>query len=309
MISPSITQSLVLLAYMAVGFFCFKGKILSEDQTKGISRLLVTVTLPLLIFTSMQRPYQPELLREILVLFGVSVLAYGISIALAFLLVPLMKAPPRQAGVYRFAMIFSNVGFMGYPIMEALFGKGSLFNTAIYNTIFQVLAFSLGISLLSADGGRGKIEVKRVFLNPNILAAGLGLLFFLAQIPLPKTALSAMSRLGDVTTPLSMVFIGTTVARFSPGKLLRDWRVWAVSAYRVVAIPIILFLALRPLCATWGFTLNVPIVIAAMPVAANAAILADQYGADAEMASILVIISTLMSMITIPLGATLLFHV
>jgi predicted permease len=196
---------------------------------------------------------------------------------------------------------------MGFPVMEALFGGESVFRTSVYNIAFQVLAFSVGMALLGWDTGKGaKLKLKAV-INPNIVSALLGLAFFFLGWSLPAPVHSAISRIGDITTPLSMVFIGATLSKASSLKLLLDWRLWATSLYRVIAAPLLVYAALRPSLGASGFPIEVPVMIAAMPAAANTAILAEESGADAETASMLVTLSTLISLLTIPLAARFLF--
>ncbi len=310
MIFPqSVIQSLILFFYLGIGFLCSRLGILKQEQARGISRILVNVTLPALIFCSLQRNYEASLLPQIFWLLVISFSVYGICIALAYGVFALIKTSEEKAGVYRFGMAFSNVGFMGYPVMEALFGKESLFSTAIYNIAFQLLTFSVGIIMLRTKNADRKLEIHSLILNPNIIAALLGLAFFFLRIRLPGPVFGSLERLGEVTTPLSMIFIGATLGRSAIGKLLSDWRVWLVSLFRAAVLPLALYIGLKPLSNFLDFPLAVPVMIAAMPVAANAAILAEEYGADSKTASGLITLSTLICMLAIPLLGRLLFGV
>jgi predicted permease len=303
----SVIQSLTLFLYLAIGFVCAKSGVLKQDQTRGISRLLVNVTLPALIFVSMLKPYDPALLPQIFSLIGISFAVYGLCIALGFGIFSALKTDERKAGVYRFGIAFSNVGFMGYPVIEALFGKESLFAAAIYNIAFQVLTFSVGILMLKPRNRESSIRIRNLVLNPNIIAAGLGLAFFFLRLSLPVQLTGALGRLGDVTTPLSMIFIGATLSRASFGQVFLDWKIWLVSAFRALILPVGLYFCLKPLSSFMPFPIEIPVMIAAMPVAANAAILAEEYGADPETASALITLSTLICMVAIPILARLLF--
>jgi malate permease and related proteins len=303
----SIIQSLVLFFYMGVGFACAKTNILNQEMSRGISRLLLNVTLPALVFISMLRAYDPALLPQIALLIGISFAVYGACIGLAFLFFIIFKIDGRKAGVFRFGIVFSNVGFMGYPVMEAIFGKESLFPTAIYNIAFQVLTFSVGILMLRPRADGPKKNPLLLLLNVNILAALLGLGFFFCRLSLPVPLHQALSRLGDATTPLSMIFIGATLARSSFKSIALNPGVWLVSAFRAVILPAALFFILRPIAALIAFPIEVPVMIAAMPVAANAAILAEENGADTETASGLIAFSTLICMLTIPVISKLFF--
>lgn len=303
----SFVQSLILFLYMAIGFACAKLGVLSPDHTRGISRLLLNVTLPALIFSSMIADYEGAALPGIVLLIGISFAVYALCIGLAFLVFAFVKADDRKAGVYRFGIAFSNVGFMGYPVMEALFGKESLFPTAIYNIAFNVLTFSVGVLMLNPAAKGGKKNALSLLLNANVLAAAAGLAFFFLRLSPPAPLHQALARLGETTTPLSMVFIGAVLARSAFGRIVSDPFVWAVTAFRALALPIALFFVLKPLARAIPFPVEVPVMIAAMPVAANAAILSEENGADAETASGLIAISTLACMLTIPAVSSLLF--
>lgn len=307
--SASVVQTLILVSYVAAGFLSSKLGILSVEGGKSLARLLVNITLPALILSSMLRPYDPALLGQVLVLIALSFAVYGVCILLALASGPLLGQDPRKAGVYRFALVFSNVGFMGFPVMESLFGKGIVFQVAVYNIAFQVLAFSVGAIFLrggAATGGSAKSGI-RAALNPNTVSALAGLaLFLLGWIP-PAPVAKGLSTLGDATTPLSMIFIGSVLARADFRSVFSSWRMWAVSAARILVIPLVLLAALSPLAIILKFPLQVPVMVAAMPVAANAAILAEENGSDGETASSLVTLSTLLSLPTIPLIAALAF--
>jgi len=306
---PSIIQTAVLFGFMAVGFFCAKIGILNPERDRGISALLVKVTLPCLIFSAMVRPYESELLPRVLVLIGVSFAVYAVCIAFAVAMTRPLGGPEKRRGVYRYGIIFSNAGFMGFPVLESLFGGNSVFYASVYNIAFQVLAFSVGLVLLGWESSERKGGAFKEILNPNTIAALLGLAFFLIRIPLPKVLHESIARIGDMTTPLSMMFIGSLLSRSSPVRLLRDWRLWAVMAFRLAAAPALVYLALKLVIRDSSFPIEVPVMVAAMPVAANAAILAESAGGDAEAASMLVTMSTFASLAPIPLASRIFFGV
>jgi hypothetical protein len=306
----SAVQTAILFAFMAVGFACARLGILNPERERGISALLVKVTLPCLIFASMVRPFETELLPRVLSLIGISFALYAVCIGLAIVASRLMGGKPARRGVYRYGMIFSNAGFMGFPVLESLFGAQSVFYAAVYNIAFQVLAFSVGMLILGWNSRRiGRERILRLLVNPNIISALAGLAFFLLRLGLPGPVREAVSRIGDMTTPLSMIFIGSLLSRASYGSLLRDPRIWFVSLFRLLAVPLLAYATLKSLLRDPGFPLHVPVMIAAMPAAANTAILAEECGADAEAASMLVTLSTLISLASIPVLARLLFRV
>lgn len=310
----SALQGLVLFLLMAAGFAAARLKVLGADATRGLSRFVIDFCLPALIVVSMQRPFSAELRDQALRALIVSVGVYALSIPLAFAASALYRgAGPGELGAHRFAMCFSNVAFMGFPVMASIFGQESLFTVAVYNMPFQFLAFSVGIAIVS--GRRGNPGAARpplrkralALLNAPIVATCAGFVLFLLSWKVPEPLYSAMNLLGSTTTPLSMAVIGAILGRARILGVLGNPRAWLTSAYRLVVLPLLAWLALRAL-GLRGLDLAVPVVIAAMPAAANTALLASVYGGDEETASGLTFLSTALSLVTIPLVVGLLFR-
>lgn len=304
----SVTQTLVLFLLMAAGFAAGKLKFLEGGNRRALSRLLVNFILPALIVASMQKPLSPELRSEAFAALGLSFAIYAAAFPLALLFTRLIRAKGPEAGVHAFACVFSNVAFMGFPVMEALFGKESLFTVSIYNIPFQILAFSIGASMIARSGNERKGLRLVDFVTPAGISSLVGFALFLLGIGLPAPLLKAMTLLGDTTTPLSMLLIGATLAATNPAALLRSSRLYLTSLYRLLLFPLGLYVVLSALGLS-GRLLGMPVIIAAMPVAANASILAEAYGGDAETASALVFVSTALSLLTLPLLAGGLFGV
>lgn len=315
--SAGLSQSFILFILMGIGFLAGRMGILTPAINKGLSRFIVDFTLPAVIVSSMQVPFSPELRNLALGTLGVSAAVYALSFALAYMLVSLYRtAPEPEKGVHRFAMCFSNVGFMGFPVAEAILGKESLFMVSIYNIPFQLLAFSVGIVMVTgrsrgasstmheqaAAGSQPGVTntQARSLINPAVLSAVLGFALFLLSIRLPGPLLSAITLLGETTTPLAMALIGATLAAASIKPILTNPRIWLTSLYRLIVHPL-LVLGLGRLLGLSGLALAVPVLIAAMPVAANTTILAGVYGGDTVSSGGLVFISTVLSLVSIPL--------
>jgi len=302
----SVTQTFVLFLLMAAGFAAGKLGFLEGGNRRALSRLLVNFILPALIVASMQKPLSPELRSEAFAALGLSFAIYAAAFPLALLFARLIRARGAEAGVHAFACVFSNVAFMGFPVMEALFGKESLFTVSIYNIPFQILAFSIGASMIARSGSEKKGLKPSDFVTPAGISSFVGFALFLLGIGLPSPLLKAMTLLGDTTTPLSMLLIGATLAATKPAALFRSPRLYLTSLYRLLLFPLALYATLAALGFS-GRLLGMPVIIAAMPVAANASILAEAYGGDAETASALVFVSTALSLLTLPLLAGGLF--
>lgn len=302
----SVFQSIVLFLLIAAGFGAGKLKVLGPEAVRGMSRFIVDFTLPALVLVSMQKPFSAELRDEALRMLGISFAIYLSALPLAALWARVIGSRGPESGVHEFGGTFANVAFMGFPIMGAYFGKDILFAVSIYNMPFQLLAFSVGVTMLTrGNSGVPRISLRQ-WINPAILSTCLGFAFFLGSVRISGPLLSGLTILGDMTTPLSMAVIGAILARMEVRGILGNIRVYLTSVYRLVLHPLAIWAVLSAF-GLRGNSLAIPVVLAAMPVAANASILSDAYGGDSETASALVFVSTAVSLITIPLLAWTLF--
>ncbi|HUX37726.1 MAG TPA: AEC family transporter [Rectinemataceae bacterium] len=305
---PSTMQIFILFLLMATGFVAGKLRILDEDTVKKLSRFLVVFVVPCLLIVSMQKPLTPELRERAFLVLGLSFATYALAFPLAFLLAKIMRLDRSRFGVHSFAAVFSNVAFMGFPVLMGLFGKDILFEASIAAMPFQILSFSIGAAMLaSGSGHKAKLGFSS-FVKPAGVASIVGLGLFLLNVALPLPLFKAMSLLGDTTTPLSMCVIGATLAETDLGGALGDWRIWVSSAWRLLGLPLVVWFVFRAL-GVGGTTLGLLVVMTAMPVAANTTMLSAAYGGDHKTASALIFVSTALSLVTIPLLAGGLFGI
>ncbi len=300
---PIIESILTLFILIAAGYLAYRTGVITRAGVSGLSALLVNITLPCLIIESMQVPVTPDRIHEITVIFMIELVVYAISFLAAFLVPYLISGSRFESGVFRFMLIFSNLGFMGYPVCQTLFGDESLFYVTLINIPFGLLVFTIGVFLLRPDLARNP-DLKRI-LSPGLVASLVGLIFFFTGITIPSPISDSISLLGSVTTPLAMIVIGALLAPLPLSSMVGDFRIWVISAFRLAIIPIVLLLLLRPFISD-PVLISVPIILAAMPVAANTVLLAEEYGVNAEIASKGVFVSTILSLVTIPGVALLL---
>jgi predicted permease len=296
-------QIFILVLLIAAGYVAVATKIVDPRATRGLSGLLVNITIPALIVASMQVPFTPERLIGAETLILATGALYVFSFALAWVVSKAMRVPAAEEGVLQFAIVFGNVGFMGFPVALTLFGEESLFYVAIFNLIFNVLVFSVGIAMLTE--GRGKGFDPKLLLNPGIAASIVGFALFLGSVEIPSPFIDSIELLGGVTTPLAMIIVGAMLATFPAREMVGNWRIWAASAILLLAVPAAYCYLLAPVFPD-PYINGIMITMAAMPAAANTVIFAEQYGADSRLASQIVFVSTIGSLVTIPLIATVL---
>lgn len=293
-----IAESIIILfLLMGIGFLCRRTGVISPDGARGLSSFVVNVSLPALIVMAMQVPLTPELVENAGgILLGVGVF-YGVSFAFAFTVPRYVAESDLEEGVMRFMLVFSNLGFMGFPVAAAVFGPESIFYVSIFNLTFSFLLFSVGVLMLRPDMGR-YLDPK-LFLNAGIAASVTGLILFILQIHIPSPFADVFSLLGSTTTPLAMVVVGAMLAALPVDGLFTDKKIWVVTALRLCGIPLVVFFLLRPF-VSGPFLLGIPVLLAAMPVAANTVMLAEEYHVDATLASKGVFLTTILSLATLP---------
>lgn len=297
------TQVAVLFIIILVGYFVRKKGLLDESSTSKLSSLVMNIFLPAMIITAMQIQFDKDMIPKILSLLFVSMVMFWVSTIVAFCLKIFIKSDSKL-GIFQYALVFSNSGFMGYPVVEAVLGKGAIFYAAIFNLPFNFLCFTLGVYFLSKGNSNAKFSIKSM-INPSMIAVFIGLALFVTGTELPVFINHPLELLGDVTTPISMIVIGSMLAGSSAMECFKRFDMYMLAILRLVAIPMLVFLVLRPFSFD-SVVMAIPVVIAAMPSAANTAIMANEYGADVALASQAVFFTTLFSVVSIPLISVLL---
>ena len=209
-----------------------------------------------------------------------------------------MKGPER--GVHRYALIISNCGFIGYPMVASIIGPEYVFHAVIFNIPFSFLAFSICAWLIAKEGESPLNLTWKTFINRNVIATALGLVFFLFSINLPAPLYDAVTMISSVTSPLSMTVIGMTLAQANFEQVFGRLKVYVNVGVRLLFLPltagvILHFLGIR------GPLFLLAILITSMPAGASTSILANLYNTAKEEASALVFMSTMLCMFTVPL--------
>lgn len=294
--------SLTTLAVcIAAGYISRKTGIMTDSVNAGMSALLVKVALPCMVFVSMMRPFSPTLLAESVATIFISGAVYLSGYFIGMGIARLMGAKEDQKRVWQFSLVFGNVAYMGFPVVQAVYGYEGLFYSAMANISFNVLAFSLGVYLFRRDGNIDfKTNIKSIALNPALIGTYLGFIFFVTGWRLPPDIQDGIGLVGGMTVPTSMLLVGSILAKNRLLSLIGDIRVAPVIFMRLVGIPVLAFLLLSPFVHN-TVMLGVIVVLAAMPAAALTVIFAEQYKGDTAEASKIVALSSLLCLITIPL--------
>ena len=285
----------VLFIYMAVGFGCRKAGIFNDVARDKLTDFVVFVTLPCMIFESFNMAFSLESLKQgalaLLIAVGMS------CVALLLGKVLYNRFPYEEKSILQYGTLVSNSGFAGLPVVSGAYGDEGLFLGSLFIIPTRILMWSAGISLFTrADA---KQAVKKVLLNPGIIAVEVGLVRMLFQIPLPHFVDTAVDNLGGCTSPVAMALVGAILVDV-PLKTVFDLKSFYLVAVRQFLLPGICLAALRLLHVD-PLTIGVSVVITGMPIGSTTAILAQKYVADAKFASKCVFISTLTSLVTVPI--------
>ena len=285
----------VLFIYMAVGFGCRKAGIFNDVARDKLTDFVVFVTLPCMIFESFNMAFSLESFKQgalaLLIAVGMS------CVALLLGKVLYNRFPYEEKSILQYGTLVSNSGFAGLPVVSGAYGDEGLFLGSLFIIPTRILMWSAGISLFTrADA---KQAVKKVLLNPGIIAVEVGLVRMLFQIPLPHFVDTAVDNLGGCTSPMAMALVGAILVDV-PLKTVFDLKSFYLVAVRQFLLPGICLAALRLLHVD-PLTIGVSVVITGMPIGSTTAILAQKYVADAKFASKCVFISTLTSLVTVPI--------
>lgn len=292
----AVNQILVLFIIMFIGIVAKKKNIINENVEKSISTLLVKIGMPAMVLSSSSIAYSRDILPNMLNIFLITLISYGVIIAFGTLSSLIFKFEKNTANVYTSLIVFANVGFMGYPVARALYGEIGVFYTAIVNLVFTTMVWTYGILLYNS---KGKLNFKSL-INIGTISSVLGILLFLLQLHIPGPILSALDLTGRMTTPLSMLLIGALIANVNVKALFSDWKVYWTSFIKLLVIPIITLLLLRLLNYN-EMVISICTIMAAMPAAATNAIFAKEFDVNPTFASIGVFITTLLCIFTLPL--------
>nr|WP_320131676.1 AEC family transporter [uncultured Holophaga sp.] len=294
--SNIIDQVIILFLLLAVGFFARRKGYIDERVNRGLSDLLLNITMPLLVVVSFLRPYDPTMTGKAGTMLALSVLMDILLLVLGKLL--FFKAPRERQAPWRFITAFSNCGFMGIPLLAALFPDVGVFYGAVFQLPFWVFMFSSGITLFT-----GKATLKdmgRAVLNPILLATIVGMLLYLCSIRFPHPLTQTMTMVGNMTTPLSMMIIGVMLAEVKATEVFSGFSIYMISFVRLLLAPAITLGVCR-LCHADPVITRILVLIEAMPSAATVAVFSQIYGGDNAYNSRCVFLTTALSLVTLPL--------
>lgn len=303
---------LTLFAIVVVGYIAGKWGYMGGTFDKKLSKVVIDITCPALILSSAMTGELPDR-RYILPLLGISVLTYVLLTGVALLLPRLLTKKKDDEGVIGFAMMFGNVGFMGYPIVASIFGHEAVFYAAVLNVVNTFTVFTVGTMLIVGKNLESTVEEKemsqkkmlrKVLYSTPMLSAYLTMLIVALEIKdIPEFISQPLTMIGNITVPAALLIIGSSMSQLPLRALLGNGTIYTTTLMRLAVLPVGIHY-LMTLLGFSSFVVGINTVVIAMPVATYGTILCLRHGKDTTLITEVTFITTLLAMISIPLLVT-----
>ena len=298
--SAALHQITVIFIGILAGFVCRKLRVLTEEGTATVSNIVVKIILPFYLFSAILNSGSGVDSRGVFITLGLSFGMFLLSGLVAMVVVPLLKPPADDRGVYLFETMCGNVTYIGIPVCAAVLGGNAAFYASLLNIPYNLLCFSLGIWLLA-----GKLPLKKI-LNPAFLSGVAAAILYLLRVPVPSVLLDGCAFIGQATSPCAMLVIGSVLGSVPFKEIFTEWRAIPYVLIRLVGLGALMALLLSFLDVD-PVRKGVLILMASMPAATNSTMLCTIYGGNRALSAKLIFLSTALSIVTIPLWAAVYF--
>ncbi len=289
-------QVLVLFILICLGILLSGFKLLNEATVKGMTDLILYAVTPAVIIKSFIRERNAETLKLLILGFIASIVIFSGYVIISSLL--FKKAPVEERSVLRFGIVFSNCGFMSLPLLQAIVGSDGILVGASFIAAFNIFTWTYGIFIMSGNGK--SMSLKKVLLNPGIIGIIIGFIVFCCSIKLPNVILSPISYIAALNTPIPMLVIGYNIYKTDLFSAFKNFRCIIATAIRLVIYPLATIFALR-CCGIQGDLMVSLAICSAAPTAATTTMLAVKFGKAADASVKLVALTTLFSLLTMPI--------
>lgn len=319
-----LQQMIIIFILIAIGIFLYRRKMLTEEGSKQISGLIINVTNPALLICSALEDGPKASLRDLGIALAAYAAIFAILIAASFLLPYVLRVPKDLHYAYQMLTVFGNVGFIGIPLASAVLGSESLIFVSIFNLLFNLLIYTFGISLLQRAAARqakedsllptGQTEESTTvpasqlssnrlqkLVNAGTISAAITIIVYLGNFRVPVILSSALSYTGRATTLLSMLVLGVSVAQMAPKNIFSHPKLYGFTLLRQILVPIGCMLLMRSFLNN-KLILNTLLLMVAVPAANMPLMLAKQMDMETESISQGIILTTVLSLVTVPLA-------
>lgn len=294
----SLENILYIFLIILIGYGARKIRLVPENARAILSTFMLNIALPFMILDNFRFEFEREMLLSALTMILVGFLTFTAAMILSEMSKKLWRLPDSQRASYHFGMVLPNTGFIGLPVLRLTYGAQAVFYGTMVHVFFLVFNWTYGVYVYTR--GRGNKVRLRNMINPSLIAVIVGFLMFLLSVPIPEVLGRMITSIGSTATPLTMFVIGLMLAEIRLIELFTSVKPVILAVYRNLAFPLALMFVLK-LLGFSGLLLIVPVMLFGMPLAANTVILAQGYGADYKTATKVVLVSTLLAIVTLPI--------
>jgi predicted permease len=295
-------QVLVLFLIVAVGFAADRLHVFTQKTAKASNDLLFYIITPAVIVQSFM---SMEFSIETASAFGKAFLCMTGTLVVGIILaLPFFNKSGDNGAVYKYAVSYGNMGYMALPLCQALLGNEGVFYCSAGVVAFNILCFTHGIWLMTKGEGKTKFDFKKLIFNPGVISVLVGLPFFIFDINVPQALNSAIGHISNLNTPVAMIFFGTYIANTDLKTMFKVKENYLVALLKLIALPLIMLAVLR-LCGVTGVLLTACLISASVPSANNTVMFSAKYGNDTGVASKVVTLTSVLSVLTIPVMVAL----
>ena len=300
--SALIENLFIFLVIIVIGYAVGATKKVGPTLKADLSFLLLKVTLPFMIIDAVVQPYNGALIKQGLWTLVFSSMGFLVCWLVSYLSMRILKVEEKKQGVWQMAGTFSNIGYMGFPVIGAMFGANGLFLATFANIAYNLFYFSIGVVMISGGKRKTDFNWRSVLFNNVMMALYVGLILYFARIEFPTFISGTFSTVGGMTGPLSMLIIGLKLSDYPLKELFNNLSQYQLSFVRLIAAPLMVVLLLK-LLPNEGNELMIAVlaILNAMPIAGNTTIMAVQYDGDAEFAAKSTTLSSILCLVTTPI--------
>lgn len=288
-----LQQTIIMFALMLLGLLLSRRGMITEQGSRDLSNVLLYAVIPCVILRSYMSEFSTEKLRAMGLSALIAVIAFAASIAVAYL------TCGTRHRIENFAVAFGNAGFIGIPLVTAVFGPEAAFYVVSFSTFANLLQWTYGIVIIS--GKKETMNLRMVFVNPVFISMVIGIALFVLQPALPTVVTGTIGYIADGNTVLAMIILGYYLSRVQLRGLFADVRLYLFSALRLLIVPAVTILVFLPFPFARGEITLITLIAAATPIASSTAIFAQKFDQDYRRAVSYVCLSTILSVATLPL--------
>ncbi|MBE6913092.1 MAG: AEC family transporter [Oscillospiraceae bacterium] len=309
--STTINQLILMFFFMAIGFIFKRKRILDAYSSGTISRLLVNLFLPAMVIRSFSDNFKADVLADKAMLLLFSCIILLITGVMSIFLAKLFAREKNEngervinkntQGIYIYSFTIPNLGYMGYPLVQAVFGDSALTDAMIYCMPYNVYIYTLGMYFLTEH----KTITFKSMITPPFLATFVGMALGLIDFEMPKVITRILTTAESCVSPCAMILTGAVFARMDMTSVFRDWRPYAASAIRLLIIPLAFLGLFKVVGIPEGWVLPC-VAILAMPLGVNSIVFPEAYGGDAESGAKVCFMAAILAIFTIPVVFALL---